>query len=227
MDIRNASERIEFFPELSAQPWLRHGFTLRAPSVDTALDRDAAVANLRPFFRECAQAVGGDFDTLQTAEQVHGAGVAIAGDGTDGLLPNLHAGVDALITERPGPTLGILVADCCAVYVCDPVRRAIGLAHSGKKGTELGIVPATLRRMEEAFGSKAGDLLVRLSPCIRPPHYESDFAAEIRRQCREAGVSASAIADDECCTACHPSDYYSYRLEQGKTGRMLALLGIA
>ena len=78
--------------------------------------------------------------------------------------------------------------------------------------------------MKEQFGSDPGDLVVQLSPCIRPPHYEIDFAAQIRQQCREAGVNQ--IHDSGVCTACDLNSYYSYRAEKGKTGRMLALLGL-
>ena len=67
--------------------------------------------------------------------------------------------------------------------------------------------------MEERFDSKAPDLIVQLSPCIRPPHYEVDFAAEIVRQCRDAGVEN--VNDCNICTACDLQHYYSYRAEKG------------
>ena len=67
-------------------------------------------------------------------------------------------------------------------------------------------------------------MIVQLSPCIRPPHYEVDFAAEIIRQCRALGVQH--IHDSGTCTACDLARYYSYRAEQGKTGRMLAVIGL-
>jgi copper oxidase (laccase) domain-containing protein len=96
--------------------------------------------------------------------------------------------------------------------------------HSGKKGTELGIVAKAITAMAAHFGSRASDLTVQLSPCIRPPHYEIDFAAEIVRQCREAGVAA--VHDGGVCTACDLQRYYSYRAEKGRTGRMLAYLSL-
>jgi copper oxidase (laccase) domain-containing protein len=116
------------------------------------------------------------------------------------------------------------VADCCAVYLVDPVRSAIGLVHSGKKGTELGIVSKAIESMAQHFGSRASDLVVQLSPCIRPPHYEIDFAANIVRQCRDLGVSS--VNDCAVCTACDLDRYYSYRAEKGRTGRMLAFLAL-
>jgi copper oxidase (laccase) domain-containing protein len=96
--------------------------------------------------------------------------------------------------------------------------------HSGKKGTELGIVSSAIKSMAEHFGSRASDLVVQLSPCIRPPHYETDFAAVIVQQCREQSITA--VNDCGVCTACDLNRYYSYRAEKGRTGRMLAFLAL-
>jgi copper oxidase (laccase) domain-containing protein len=132
---------------------------------------------------------------------------------------------DGIITNQRGVALGIYVADCCAVYIVDPKTPAIGLVHSGRKGTELGVVTNATRQMIHRFGSDPANMIVQLSPCIRPPHYEVDFAAEIIRQCRALGVKE--IHDSSICTACDLGRYYSYRAEKGKTGRMLAVLGLA
>jgi hypothetical protein len=78
--------------------------------------------------------------------------------------------------------------------------------------------------MIDRFGTDPADVVVQLSPCVRPPHYEVDFAAEIVRQSRATGVET--IHDFGICTACDLDHYYSYRAEKGKTGRMLALLAI-
>jgi hypothetical protein len=133
-------------------------------------------------------------------------------------------GCDGIITNRRGIVLGIYVADCCAVYIVDAKTPATGLVHSGRKGTELGVVTNAINQMIDRFGSHPADIIVQLSPCIRPPHYEVDFAAEIVRQCRALGVNK--IHDSGICTACDLDRYYSYRAESGKTGRMLALIGL-
>jgi len=137
---------------------------------------------------------------------------------------NEFPGCDGIITNQPGIALGVYVADCCAVYIVDPKTPAIGLVHSGRKGTELGVVTNAIKQMIDRFGSDPATMTVQLSPCIRPPHYEIDFAAEIVRQCRAFGVKE--IADSGVCTACDLRRYYSYRAEKGKTGRMLALIGL-
>ncbi len=134
------------------------------------------------------------------------------------------AGCDGLITNQRGIALGVYVADCCAVYIVDPKTPAIGLVHSGRKGTELGVVTNAITEMISRFGSEAANMIVQFSPCIRPPHYEIDFGAEIVRQCRTLGVKE--IHDAGVCTACDLDRYYSYRAEKGKTGRMLALIAL-
>lgn len=155
-----------------------------------------------------------------TAEQTHGSEVAIVEETT----PNPVLGVDGLITNRPDVCLGIYVADCCAVYLLDPLTRCIGLVHSGRKGTQLGIVPAAIQKMRTGFGCQPRDLIVQLSPCIRPPFYEVDFAAAIAAQCRACGVVS--VNDSGLCTAADLCRYYSYRAEHGKTGRMFALFAL-
>ena len=76
--------------------------------------------------------------------------------------------------------------------------------------------------MRTGFGIEPADLVVHLSPCIRPPLYETDFAAEIAAQARDAG--AGQVIDDGICTGQEVGCYYSYRVERGRTGRMLAVL---
>ena len=138
--------------------------------------------------------------------------------------PTEFPACDGMITNQRGVALGIYVADCCAVYIVDLKTPAIGLVHSGRKGTELGVVTYAIRQMTQRFGSELANMIVQLSPCIRPPHYEVDFAAQIHRQCRELGVHQ--IHDSGACTACDLGRYYSYRTEKGKTGRLLAVLGL-
>lgn len=203
---------------------MAHAFLLRQPGIHVSpCETDEAIRKLAPGYHSGATALGFSWETVRTVQQVHGAEIRLVETDED---PDFAtAAADGLMTRRSGLLLGILVADCCAVYVVDPVRRAIALLHSGKKGTSLGILSRAIFRMRQTFGSHPRDLLVQLSPCIRPPHYEIDFAAEIRRQALANGVLSRHLFDTGECTACHLSRYYSYRIENGRTGRMLALLG--
>src|SRR6266513_176371 len=219
----------EQFPALSAIKICRHFSAQRIPGIDVSDDKAEVLERLDAAHREVRNATGfGDWPMF-TAEQIHGNKIAIVDravasavlSGVDGReFPRC----DGIITNQRGVALGIYVADCCAVYIVDPKTPAIGLVHSGRKGTELGVVTNAIRQMIERFGSEPASMIVQLSPCIRPPHYEVDFAAEIVRQCRALGVKE--IHDSGICTACDLNRYYSYQAEKGKTGRMLALVGL-
>ncbi len=211
----------EKFPALEAPPVV-HAFTQRVAGIELSNDRMEALARLDGVHRQVRAEAGLGQAPFVTAQQVHGDRIGLVEAASrDG---ECFQGCDGLMTNRRGVCLGIYVADCCAVYLVDPVRAAIALVHSGKKGTELGIVANAIKAMATHFGSSATDLVMQLSPCIRPPHYEIDFAAEIVRQCRAAGVTA--IHDGGVCTACDLQRYYSYRAEKGRTGRMLAFLSL-
>lgn len=214
---------LEHFAALEAIDRVRHAFTNRVPGIAVSRDKAVALRQLDSVHREVRDEMGLGAMPFVTVEQVHGSEIAIIGEHAP---PETYfAECDGIITNQRGVCLGIYVADCCAVYLVDPVRCAIGLVHSGRKGTEIEIASRALELMSEQFGSKPKDLIVQLSPCIRPPHYEVDFAAEIVRQCRAAGVEA--VHDCGKCTACDLERYYSYRAEKGRTGRMLALLALA
>jgi copper oxidase (laccase) domain-containing protein len=226
----------EQFPALSAIGICRHVFIQRIPGIDVSHDKAEVLERLDAAHREIRNATGfGDWP-LFTAEQVHGNEIAVIDKVESALrvdrgrrraasLPGREfPGCDGIITNQRSVALGIYVADCCAVYIVDPKTPAIGLVHSGRKGTELGVVTNGIKQMIERFGSDPSSMIVQLSPCIRPPHYEVDFASEIIRQCRALGVQH--IHDSGTCTACDLRCYYSYRAEKGKTGRMLALLGL-
>ena len=203
-------------------PGLRHGFTRRIPGIEVARDKAEALKRLEKVHHQLRGDLGLRDWPLLTAEQIHADKIAVV----DGPISNDRefAGCDGLITNQPRVVLEIRVADCGAVYLVDPKTPAIGLVHSGKKGTELSITAKAIEQMRQHFGSRPADLIVQLGPCIRPPHYEIDFAAEIIRQAKSSGVKQ--VHDCGICTACDLERYYSYRAEKGKTGRLLALLAM-
>jgi len=213
---------VEFFPALTATSVCRHAFIERVRGIDVSHDKTEALKRLDVVHREARLEIGMADWPLLTAQQIHGDKIATVDQPV--ARDKEFAGCDGLITNQKRIALGIHVADCCAIYIVDPKMPAIGLVHSGKKGTERAIVPKAIQQMREHFGSDPAELIVQLSPCIRPPHYEIDFAAKIIEQCRAAG--AKNIHDPGVCTACDTDRYYSYRAEKGKTGRMLALLGL-
>jgi copper oxidase (laccase) domain-containing protein len=220
--LQNNELPLETFPALERTGY-RHGFVRRVPGVELSNDKAIVLGNLDQVHRQARRTLGLSGDAFATGQQIHGDKIAtidspLAAD-------RCFEGCDGLITNQRTVCLGIYVADCCALYLVDRKRRGAALIHSGKKGTELGIVSKAIAQMREKFSIDPQDLIAHLSPCIRPPHYEIDFAAEIIRQCRAAGLEE--VHDSGVCTACNLNAYYSYRAEKGRTGRMLALLAFA
>ena len=216
--------RFEQFPALRAIRACRHVFTRRIPGIEVSHDKSSALERLDTAHREILNGAGFVGWPVFTAKQVHGNNIAVIDGGSHSGVDREFPACDGIITNQAGIALGVYVADCCAVYIVDTKTPAIGLVHSGRKGTELGVVTNAIAQMTKRFGSVAAEMRVQLSPCIRPPHYEVDFAAEIVRQCRALGIKQ--IHDSRICTACDLDRYYSYRAEKGKTGRMLAVLGL-
>ena len=210
----------ETFPALVAMPGIRAVFTRRIPGLDVCVEREQALEKLKQPHLQARIDAGLDGMTFATAEQIHGNLVAAVS--RDSVFP--VPGADGLITTTPGICLGIYVADCAAIYLVDRKSRGVALVHSGKKGTELGIGSIAAKALCAATGAAPSDLVAQISPCIRPPHYDVDFAAEIVRQLQAFGIDD--VVDCGTCTASHPDLYYSYRREKGRTGRMLALLAL-
>jgi copper oxidase (laccase) domain-containing protein len=193
------------FPELEARGLL-HAFTLR--SVPPLISADVP---------QILQEAGLPKDYWM-GEQTHGAGVAVVNLGGKGkVIP----AVDALITREKNLSLVIRVADCGPVWIHCEKTGAIGLVHSGRKGTEAGVVGVTIRRMREEFGSEPSSMMALLGPCIRPPHYDVNFAGEILRQLEREKVGK--VVDSGLCTASDLTRFYSYRAEKGQTGRHFAV----
>jgi copper oxidase (laccase) domain-containing protein len=218
------TEAFPFLEPLNSLPGVRAGWIERIPDLPITGDRDEAMNLLRPYHAAAVDDFA-DFENWWRAEQIHGTDVAVVPDrpvisAPDGLP--VVPGVDGLVTLEAGIVLAIYVADCGPVWLADRNTGAIGLLHSGKKGTEGNIFQAALEVMADRFGTRAEDITAVLGPCIRPPDYEVDFAAEIGKQAKQAGVGS--YNDCGLNTAADLQRFYSYRREMGKTGRMMALI---
>jgi polyphenol oxidase len=214
----NDTVPVQLFPALSETGVVEHGFILRIPGLDVQTDRESALQRLEHYHREQLAKIGPR--SLRLAQQIHGNGVATIDAGSAAKTKE----VDGLITADPKVVLGIYVADCCALFLVDPIRRVIGLVHSGKKGTEQNITGVAVRKLRADFQSEPKDLIAVLSPCIRPPYYEVDFAQSLKAQLRAESVNE--IHDNGENTGADLTRFYSYRMEKGRTGRMLAYLAL-
>ena len=180
---------------------------------------------------------------LVSARQVHGSRVYTV---AESLRHDLEAeSFDALITDVPSTGLMIQQADCQAVFLVDPVKQAIGIAHAGWRGTVADIVAETVYAMSQEFSTETADLTAAISPSLGPccaefVNFRSelpvnlhsyqvrtdyfDFWAISRDQLCAAGVRPENIHTAGVCTRCS-KDYFSYR-RNNKTGRFASVIGI-
>lgn len=215
------TEAFLFLNPISTLPGFRPLWIPRLPEVDVLGDREFALRNLSPHHDTTIAAAYPDAIARHHAEQIHGNRVAMIRSAET----ITHPGADGLVTDLPGHLLGIYVADCAAIYLADPITRSIALLHSGKKGTEGNILSQAVTAMETAYGTDPANLICVISPCIRPPDYEVDIATMIRNQATALGIKNF---HDSCeNTAADLTRHYSYRMEKGQTGRMLALLSVS
>lgn len=198
-------------------------FVTRIPGIPTSTDRNAVIEALTPAHEAALAGVGIAPKLLRRAQQVHGNKVALVGD--IGCSYPVES-VDGLFCGgKADCCLGIYVADCAAVWIYDPETQSRALVHSGKLGTQQNIVGETLKAMYKILGVRPENCIAVISPCIRPPHYEVDIVSMIKQELTEAGIAPENITDSGLDTAADLETFYSYRVEKGNTGRMLALFG--
>ncbi len=120
-------------------------------------------------FTRMARALGVERDRMVVSYQTHTVNVrrVTEEDAGKGVVRQRdYRDVDGLITDVPGLTLVTFYADCVPLYFLDPVHKAIGLSHSGWRGTLNRMGLETVKAMKEAFGTEAGDLIACIGPSI-------------------------------------------------------------
>ena len=182
------------FPLLTESGLVRHGFSTRLggvsqPPYDTmnlSFTRGDRTEDVKENYRRMAAALGISVERMVLTQQTHTVNVrkvteADAGKGV--IRERDYADVDGLITNVPGISLVAFGADCVTLFFLDPVHRAIGLSHSGWRGTVNRMGEVTLQAMAREYGTCPEDVLVCIGPSICRSCYEvgSEVAEEFLR----------------------------------------------
>jgi YfiH family protein len=203
-------------------------------------DPEAVSENRNRFFRtfgvEAGEVAGG--------YQVHGADIKLVGQ------PGQYDGHDAFVTITPGVILTVTVADCVPVLIYDPIQKAVAAIHAGWRGTVNGIVGKTLSFLSDAFGTDPSDCIAYVGTCISFSHFEVDenvadkFSPDFKRksnfsgkyfvdlkganydQLLKGGIVKDRTEISPYCTVSENDRFFSHRKESGRTGRMLAIVGL-
>ena len=152
-------------------------------------DEEAAV---RENYRRLARALGAEVGQFVCSDQTHTVNVrrVTAADAGKGLTRERdYRDVDGLITDEPGLVLSTFYADCVPLYVVDPVHRAIGMSHSGWRGTAARMGAVTLSAMQEAYGTRPEDVVCAVGPSICKDCYEVSADVQIFSRRNFPGMS--------------------------------------
>ena len=252
-------------PLLESTGIVKEGFSTRAGGVSEGIfstmnlsftrgdKREAVEEN----YRRIAQALDVDYGRFVFSDQTHTTNVlqVTEKDAGNGIIREReYPDIDGLITNVPGLVLTTFYADCVPLYFVDPVHRAIGLSHSGWRGTVNRMGQVTIERMQEAYGADPADLICAIGPSICQDCYEvsedvtEQFAAAFpgyeaelfyRKEngkyqlnlwraneivLTEAGVKPEHLAVTDICTCCNPKNLFSHRASHGKRGNLAAFL---
>ena len=179
------------FKALNDTGLVKHGFSTRMGGVsegflstlNLGFGRGESDENVFENLRRIAESIGFDHKRIVTTNQTHTTNIRVVTEDDAGkgiVIPRDYSDIDGLITNVPELPLMTFYADCVPLYFLDPVRRAIGLSHSGWRGTVGKIGAKTIRLMEESYGSAPSDVIACIGPSICVDCYEvsSDVAEE-------------------------------------------------
>ncbi|PIQ27796.1 peptidoglycan editing factor PgeF [bacterium (Candidatus Blackallbacteria) CG17_big_fil_post_rev_8_21_14_2_50_48_46] len=166
------------------------------------------------------------------------------------------ADTDGLITAETDLPLLIQVADCLPILLVEPVAHVIGAVHAGWRGTQAQILRRVIERMQAEFGAQADRIQVAIGPGIGFEQFEvgtevaEAFADHVdirdpqvarvkgekvhldlveinRRQALRAGIQPETLFSLNRCTVSEPELFFSFRRDQGLTGRLGGLIAWA
>lgn len=271
----NNTTRIKFYHgvpyisylALEKIPWLCHGFSTRIGGVSkghfTGMNlghgRGDSEENIIKNHEIMANVIGFDAKNIVASRQTHTTNIKLVSkeDIGKGIYKERdYDNIDGMITNEKEIVLTTYYADCVPLYMVDTKNKAIGLSHSGWRGTVERIGKVTLKRMAEEYGTNPKDVIVCIGPSICKECYEisEDVAVEFIKEfpenidnilenkgngkymldlwsCNkiifeECGVLEENIHLPDVCTCCNHQVMFSHRATNGQRGNLAAFLEI-
>ena len=251
------------FPKLDEFSELRHAFTTRHGGVSSGCvatwnfgERQFdSEENILRNFELLAEVLGTTADRMVLTYQTHTTNImkATNADAGRGVTRDWgYRDLDGLVTDEKDLTIVTTHADCNSVFFYDPVRKVIGLAHSGWRGTLGGISRRMADIMVNDYGCRPEDIIAGTGPALckdcfevdedvaeafraadpgyaqfiekRGVKYHIDLKAIIRYDLISKGLRAENLMDMELCPKCEKEHFFSHRGHKGKRGLMVAAM---
>lgn len=243
------------FEPLLQFTFLSHGFSTRLggvsegefSSMNLSYERGDSPEAVDENYNRICRAMGTSRENLVFSQQIHDTRV-VRVDKPGRYLK----GIDGMVSNTPGLVLTTSYADCVPLFFADPVKKAVGLSHSGWRGTCGKIGNVTVEKMREEFGSQPSDLVAVIGPSICSSCYEvseevaKQFPAEAvwkkkespadkyqldlwkanQLVLKEAGLKDENIYISGICTCCNSQVLFSHRASGGKRGNLNGFISI-
>lgn len=271
----NNSTRIRFnngvpyisYRALENIPWICHGFSTRKggvsqehlSSMNLGHGRGDLEENVIKNHEIIAKAIGFNPKNIVASKQTHTTNIKVVSkeDVGKGIYKDRdYDNIDGMITNHKEVVLATYFADCVPLYIVDTKNKAIGLAHSGWRGTVGKIGKVTIGQMNKEYGTNPSDVIACIGPSICKDCYEisEDVAEEFMHafpnhideiltnkgngkymldlwKCnyivfKECGVLEENIHVPDVCTCCNFDVMFSHRATNGKRGNLAAFLEI-
>lgn len=251
------------FPHFEKYSFVKHGFTSRLGGVSEgifqSMNLNFSVGDKKEHvienYKIISDALDIEFKNLVLSSQTHDAKIISVNkqDRGKGIIRERdYYGIDGLLTDDPQVALVTLYADCVPIFFLDPIKRVVGLAHAGWKGTVKGIGPNMVKRFVDIYGSDKNDILVGIGPSIGNCCFEveQDVVDEFQKisigsKCLEwkgnnkymidlwkanselllkEGINSNNLVVTDICTKCNKDILFSHRGHDGKRGGMAAII---
>lgn len=251
-------------PSFEETGLVKHGFTTRVGGISSepfntlnlGLNTEDDKENIMKNFECVSNAFNVPMGKMVLSDQVHGTAIRIITeeDAGKGLVKSMdYQNIDGLLTNVKGLMLFNFYADCVPIFYMDKIKKVIGVAHAGWKGTVGRIAEKMITTMKNTYDSNSEDILIGIGPSIGACCYpvkkdvydkfneklscvEGIFRKESsdvwkldlwkanKKILEENGILSRNITIGGLCTSCNNDKFFSYRKENGNTGRMAALI---
>lgn len=259
----NTLELVQFKNLLEHNKEIIHCFTTRKGGVskepynwlNMSFNKKDARENVMENYRIVAQAIGVNIEDMVLSNQVHDNKIRVVYDEDRGkgiVKKSDITGYDGLVTNSCNVVLVTFYADCVPVFLFDPVKKAIGLVHSGWKSTLKEICKEAILKMTEEFNSDSSDIIATIGPSIGKCCFEvgedvyKDFLEKldyskkhavasngkyfidlplvVKDTLKNQGLKEKNILLSHVCTKCNKDIYFSHRGDNGNTGTLAAFM---
>ncbi|MGL5260283.1 MAG: peptidoglycan editing factor PgeF [Lachnospiraceae bacterium] len=251
------------YPAFEETKLVNHLFTTRHggvsegyfSSMNLSYARGDRKENVDENYRRISEILECKLEDFVLTDQTHTSNIRVVTKGDKGkgiLYEKDYEDIDGFITNEEGVALVTLYADCVPLFFLDPIKKVIGMSHSGWKGSVLNIAAKTLDKMNSEYNCKIEDILVAIGPSICMECYEvsEDVILEFNKSIEkddfyykknngkyqldlwkaneylllDAGIKKENLSITNICTCCNEKDLFSHRASQGKRGNLAGVI---